>query len=148
MTEHKPLILVADDESHVLHVVSLKLAQAGCDVLTAENGREALEAAQQHDINLLITDHQMPLLSGIELARRLAADDATSHIPVMLLTARGYTLRSKQLTGTRIAHVLTKPFSPTDLIDHVKRLIVEATNGANPQTVAAWPPEDSKPEAA
>lgn len=144
MPQHKPLVLVADDETHILHVLSLKLTQAGCEVLTVEDGQAALRLARQHDIDLLITDHQMPLLSGIELARRLAADPATSFIPVMLLTARGYNIRPRRLEGTRIAHILTKPFSPTDLIDNVKRLIHDGVRNTAPPTDIP----DMKPQAA
>jgi two-component system, OmpR family, alkaline phosphatase synthesis response regulator PhoP len=76
-------ILVADDESHILHVVSLKLKNAGYRVLTARDGQEALEMAQQEKPDLLITDYHMPQLSGIELCRRLKQDPATSSIPAM-----------------------------------------------------------------
>jgi len=57
-------ILVADDESHILHVVSLKLRNAGFQVVTARDGQEALELAQQEMPDLLITDYHMPQLSG------------------------------------------------------------------------------------
>ena len=64
-------ILVADDESHILHVVSLKLRNAGYRVVTARDGQEALELAQQEHPDLLITDYHMPQLSGLELCQRL-----------------------------------------------------------------------------
>ncbi len=64
-------ILVADDESHILHVVSLKLRNAGFKVLTARDGQEALEMAQQNHPDLLITDYSMPQLSGLELCQQL-----------------------------------------------------------------------------
>ena len=58
-------ILVADDESHILHVVSLKLTNAGYRVLTAHDGQEDLEIAQQEKPDLLIADYHMPQLSGL-----------------------------------------------------------------------------------
>src|SRR5205814_4171632 len=85
-------ILVADDESHILHVVSLKLRNAGFNVLTARDGAEALEMAQQQHPDLLITDCHMPQLSGLELCQRLKQDARTSDIPAIMLTARGYHL--------------------------------------------------------
>src|SRR5437868_8690401 len=85
-------ILVADDETHILHVVSLKLRNAGFNVITARDGQEALEMAQQEKPDLIITDYHMPQLSGLELCQRLKKDPATSAIPAIMLTARGYQL--------------------------------------------------------
>src|SRR5688572_2477100 len=85
-------ILVADDESHILNVVSLKLRNAGFRVLTAADGQEALDLAAQEQPDLLITDYHMPHLSGIELCRRLRQEPATAGIPAVMLTARGYHL--------------------------------------------------------
>jgi CheY-like chemotaxis protein len=67
-------ILVADDESHILSVVSLKLRNAGYRVLTAADGQEALDVALHERPDLLITDYHMPQLSGLELCRRLKQD--------------------------------------------------------------------------
>src|SRR5580693_1761960 len=88
-------ILVADDESHILHVVSLKLRNAGFDVVTAGDGQEALELASSEQPDLLITDYHMPQLSGLELCRKLKQDPATAKIPAIMLTARGYHLEAK-----------------------------------------------------
>src|SRR6266700_645735 len=85
-------ILVADDETHILHVVSLKLRNAGFNVITAQDGQEARELAQQETPELIIPDHHMPQLSGLELCQRLKQDPATSAIPAIMLTARGYHL--------------------------------------------------------
>src|SRR5438874_11402246 len=83
-------ILVADDESHILHVVSLKLRNAGYRVVTARDGQEALELATIEKPDLLITDYHMPQLSGLELCQKLKQDPATRQIPTIMLTARGY----------------------------------------------------------
>src|SRR6266513_2419323 len=88
-------ILVADDESHILHVVSLKLRNAGFRVVTARDGQEALEMAQQEKPDLLITDYHMPQLSGLELCQRLKQDASTAMIPAIMLTARGYHLEPR-----------------------------------------------------
>jgi len=67
-------ILVADDETHILHVVSLKLRNAGFTVITARDGQEALDLALSEVPDLLITDYHMPQLSGLELCRRLKTE--------------------------------------------------------------------------
>lgn len=125
MTERT--ILVADDESHILHVVSLKLKNAGYRVLTARDGQEALELAQQEKPDLLITDYHMPQLSGIELCRRLKQDPATSHIPAIMLTARGYELEPTDTEQSGILRMLSKPFSPRHLLSTVEEVLTGAT---------------------
>src|SRR5579864_9338974 len=109
-------ILVADDESHILNVVSLKLRNAGYRVITAGDGQEALDLAVQERPDLLITDYHMPRLSGIELCRRLKQDVQTSSIPAIMLTARGYQLDEQDRSDNGILQMLSKPFSPRHLL--------------------------------
>lgn len=114
----RPRILIADDEQHIVSVLSMTLRRRGYEVLTADNGEKALDLAGAFEIDLAIVDQTMPGMSGIELADRL---DAV--IPVMLVTAR------PQLTEhdyDRIAAVIHKPFSPKDLVAQVESLIGQA----------------------
>ena len=124
MTGHgQKTILVADDESHILHVVSLKLRNAGFRVLTANDGQEALDLAQQERPDLIITDYHMPLLSGLELCRRLKQNPATGSIPAIMLTARGYHLEPRDTEESGIRVMLSKPFSPRHLLATVNEMI-------------------------
>jgi two-component system alkaline phosphatase synthesis response regulator PhoP len=116
-------ILVADDESHILHVVSLKLRNAGFEVLTAADGQEALELAQSEHPDLLITDYHMPQLSGLELCQKLKQDPGTAKIPAIMLTARGYQLDLKDTEGSGILRMLSKPFSPRHLLTTVNEVL-------------------------
>jgi CheY-like chemotaxis protein len=116
-------ILVADDESHILHVVSLKLRNAGFRVLTARDGQEALEMAQQSHPDLLITDYHMPQLSGLELCQRLKQDAGTCNIPAIMLTARGYHLEPTDTEQSGILRMLSKPFSPRQLLTTVNEVL-------------------------
>jgi len=119
-------ILVADDESHILHVVSLKLQNAGYRVLTARDGREALEIAQHEHPDLIITDYHMPELSGLELCRRLKEQEATSNIPAIMLTARGYCLDEQDTEKSGIRCMISKPFSPRQLLATVNDVLSRA----------------------
>jgi CheY-like chemotaxis protein len=119
-------ILVADDESHILHVVSLKLRNAGFNVITARDGQEALELAQQNRPDLLITDYHMPQLSGLELCQKLKQDPATSGIPAIMLTARGYQLEPHDTEESGILRMLSKPFSPRHLLSTVNEVLEQA----------------------
>ena len=116
-------ILVADDESHILHVVSLKLRNAGFEVVTARDGQEALELAQQEMPDLLITDYHMPQLSGLELCQRLKQDPKTKDIPAIMLTARGYHLEPHDTEQSGILKMLSKPFSPRHLLATVNEVL-------------------------
>jgi CheY-like chemotaxis protein len=116
-------ILVADDETHILHVVSLKLRNAGFTVVTARDGQEALEMAQAERPDLIITDYHMPQLSGIELCQRLKQDPATSGIPAIMLTARGYHLDPADTEQSGILRMLSKPFSPRQLLSTVTEVL-------------------------
>ena len=119
-------ILVADDESHILHIVSLKLQNAGYRVITAHDGQEALEVAGTEHPDLLITDYHMPELSGLELCHRLKDDPTTKDIPAIMLTARGYHLEPHDTQDSGILRMLSKPFSPRQLLATVNELLPAA----------------------
>lgn len=119
-------ILVADDESHILHVVSLKLRNAGYRVVTARDGQEAFETAQAERPDLIITDYHMPQLSGLELCRKLKQDPSTQNIPAIMLTARGYHLEPHDTEQSGILRMLSKPFSPRHLLATVNDVLTNA----------------------
>jgi CheY-like chemotaxis protein len=116
-------ILVADDESHILNVVSLKLSNAGYVVVTASDGQEAFEMATAQRPDLIITDYHMPLLSGLELCQKLRQSDATAGIPTILLTARGYGLEPADMEQNGISRLVSKPFSPRQLLATVNEML-------------------------
>lgn len=120
---HTRRILIADDEAHVTHIVGAKLRRAGFEVTVAGDGEEALRQALESAPDLLITDLQMPYLSGFEVAMRLKADARTAGVPVLLLTARGYVLDPAELALTNIRQVMAKPFSALSLLDAVQRTL-------------------------
>lgn len=123
-------ILVADDESHILHVVSLKLRNAGYSVVCARDGQEALDLCGQQRPDLIITDYHMPQLSGLELCQRLKQDPATAGIPAIMLTARGYSLSDADTANSGICRMLTKPFSPRHLLATVTEVLDGQLRGA------------------
>ncbi|MCK6483877.1 MAG: response regulator [Phycisphaerae bacterium] len=116
----KRTVLVCDDEPHILHVVASKLRNAGFEVLTAEDGGEALELARAHHPHLVLTDCQMPELSGLELATLLHGQSDLAQVPVLMLTARGYSIAPADLEGTNIREVIPKPFSPREILQKVQ----------------------------
>jgi CheY-like chemotaxis protein len=129
-------ILVADDESHILNVVSLKLRNAGYRVLTASDGQEALELAMQEQPDLLLTDYHMPHLSGLELCMRLKQETSIRAIPAIMLTARGYHLEPQDTEQSGILQMISKPFSPRHLLAAVEEVIGKPGAGALEKDVA------------
>jgi two-component system, OmpR family, alkaline phosphatase synthesis response regulator PhoP len=118
-------ILVCDDEPHILHVVAAKLRNGGFEVITASDGEEAFETAKKQKPDLIMTDYQMPYLSGLELCAKLRTDAGTSGIPVIMLTARGFSLGQDDFKDTNIRKILPKPFSPREVLASVKEILGE-----------------------
>ena len=116
-------IIVADDEAHILHIVSMKLRNAGYEIITAMDGEEALELCRSENPDMLITDYQMPYMSGLELCLELRKDAQTRDIPALMLTARGFDIESEEMQAARISAVLAKPFSPREVLQKVKDMI-------------------------
>ncbi|MCX5685671.1 MAG: response regulator [Planctomycetota bacterium] len=118
-------ILVADDEAPIANAVAMKLRNAGFEVTVALDGQEAFERAMEDRPDFIVTDLQMPGMSGLELCARLTAELAPG-IPTILLTAKGFELEQKDLAGLPIRRVMTKPFSPRELLASVQDALGEA----------------------
>lgn len=116
-------ILVADDSMTILAMVSSRLERAGYDVVTAARGDEALRLAQENRPRLVLLDVEMPGLDGVEVARRIRADETLAGTFIVLLTSLSEA--SEVATGMAAGAdaYLTKPFSPQDLQTQVEQLI-------------------------
>ncbi|MBX3084233.1 MAG: response regulator transcription factor [Anaerolineae bacterium] len=113
-------ILVADDEQPILDTVRTYLIEAGLQVVTAKNGREAVFAFRHENPALVILDVMMPDMDGWEAARLIRKESA---VPLLFLTARVDDI--DHVTGLEIGadEYLTKPFSPRVLVAHVRALL-------------------------
>jgi diguanylate cyclase (GGDEF)-like protein len=119
-------ILVADNEPDILRFVEVNLRLEGFDVITAKDGREALENAIDKRPALVLLDVMMPELDGFEVCRRLRADSRTSHIPVIMLTGKSLTVdKVVGLTAGADDYVL-KPFDPIELVARVRTTLQRA----------------------
>jgi len=119
-------ILVCDDEAPIRHVIAHRLRGAGFTVREARTGLEGFKAitgAEAFRPHLIITDYQMPEMSGIEMAASLKKFEPAAATPVLMLTARGYTLTPEELATTNIRHVISKPFGVRVLLDRVQELL-------------------------
>lgn len=118
-------VLVVDDEIHIVHVVAIKLRNNGYEVITAGNGAEAFELACQEKPNIIVTDYQMPVMSGLELVQKLRNNQQTKDIPVILLTARSFAIEDKQKQELGIAQCISKPFSPKELLADIEDILYQ-----------------------
>lgn len=114
-------ILVADDNRVMLNIVRFNLEQAGFAVTVARDGSEAWDLLQAEDVDLLITDYQMPGMNGEKLCRRLRAEASLKNLPVIILSAKGLELDLTRLKEELELHeVVFKPFSPSSLVATVQ----------------------------
>ena len=116
-------VLVADDEIHIRRVVALKLRNNGFDVVLAENGKEAFKLACSEKPDIVVTDYQMPAMTGLELIEALRANAGTANVPVIMLTARNFAIEDDVKEKLRISECLSKPFSPKELLQHVEDVL-------------------------
>ena len=115
--------LVVDDEIHIVQVVAIKLRNNGFDVRTAENGAVALKCVKAEKPDVIVTDFQMPVMSGLELIENLRSEPETSDIPVIMLTARGFAIDEEKKQQLNITACLSKPFSPREVLQCIEETL-------------------------
>jgi two-component system, chemotaxis family, chemotaxis protein CheY len=116
MTPNPKRALVAEDNAALARVIAVTLRREGFEVVAACNGEEAWRQAQQQGFDLVVTDQQMPLMTGLELCERLRASATHRDTPVVLLTAKGLELEREEVRDRYgVAELLLKPFSPAAL---------------------------------
>jgi CheY-like chemotaxis protein len=116
-------ILVVDNEPHILKLVSFTLKSHGFEVLEASDGLSAIDTAVADQPDLILMDVVMPVLSGYEASERLKNDPRTSHIPIMMLSARSQPSEQNEGLERGALSYITKPFTPNELVRHVTELI-------------------------
>ena len=115
-------ILAVDDERHIVRLVQINLVKEGYTVVTATNGREAIEKAREDKPDLIVMDVMMPEMDGFEALEKIKADPELMAIPVIMLTAKAQDadVFSGWQKGADL--YLTKPFNPSELLTFVKRI--------------------------
>ncbi|MEM7623133.1 MAG: response regulator, partial [Planctomycetota bacterium] len=105
------LVLICDDEVHIRAVLERRFAAKGWRVLTAADGVELVETARRERPHVIVSDHQMPEMTGAEASRKLSEDPETAGIPILLLSGRGHLIDADMIAGTAVYTTLPKPFS-------------------------------------
>jgi two-component system, cell cycle response regulator DivK len=124
MTDHnKPLILVVDDYQDAREMYAEYLQFSGFRVAEAKNGNEAVEQAFALKPDLILMDLSLPGMDGWEATRRLKADEATRHIPIVALTGHALAGASEGARKAGCDSFVTKPCLPDDLVVEVRRML-------------------------
>ena len=116
-------ILIVDDEYYMHRLMQHHLARAGFEILGARSGREAIEMAVREKPDLVIMDVMMAEMDGLTALKGLKDSESTRGIPVIMLTASAHTLTREQSESSGAAAFFTKPFSPTQLLAEIRRLL-------------------------
>lgn len=124
-------ILAVDDERHIVRLVEVNLQRAGYDVVTAYDGREALEKVKAEKPDLIVLDVMMPLMDGFEVLSNLKKDPETKEIPVIMLTAKAQDADVFRGWQSGVDCYLTKPFNPMELLTFVKRIFDTPSGGGD-----------------
>jgi DNA-binding response OmpR family regulator len=123
--DHKPRILVAEDERDIRELIGFTLRFAGLDVTLTRNGIEAVEQAPILKPDLIMLDVRMPRMTGYEACRVLKDNPDTCQIPIVILSAKGQEGEIQEGIESGADHYIVKPFAPDELTKRVKEILRE-----------------------
>ena len=123
-------ILVVDDDKTTRKLLSLYLKAKGYEVVTAENGLDAMEKLGTENINLVVTDMNMPYMDGIELTKNLRADDSWKDLPIVMVTTEADDDERKKAYDMGVDDYLVKPANAEQISDSIKKILKKIFKGA------------------
>jgi DNA-binding response OmpR family regulator len=124
-------ILVVDDDKTTRKLLNLFLKAKGYEVVTAENGLDAMEKLGTENINLVVTDMNMPYMDGIELTKNLRSDDNWKNIPIVMVTTEADEDEKKKAMDAGVDDYLVKPANAEQITDSIKRILKKLFRGAD-----------------
>ena len=122
-TGGEPLVLIADDDADIRMLVGLRLERAGCNVLRAADGEEALRLAETQTPDICVLDVTMPKIDGLGVTRALRDQADTRSVPVLLLSAKAGDEDVARGLDAGADDYLRKPFSPQELAERVEQVL-------------------------
>lgn len=117
------MIMTVDDSASVRQMVGFTLREAGYDVIEAVDGKDALNKAGGANLNLVVTDLNMPNMDGIELIRNLRAHPAHKFVPIIMLTTESQDAKKMEGKSAGATGWIVKPFKPEQLVAVIKKVI-------------------------
>ncbi len=139
-------VLIIDDEKDIVESVEYNLAKEGYKISKAYDGINGLEAVHKKLPDLVILDLMLPGMSGIEICKAMKADQKTSSIPVIMLTAKGE--ETDKIVGLEVGadDYITKPFSIRELAARIKTILKRYGKKAETATSLKFPGLDIDPD--
>jgi len=116
-------ILAVDDSSSLRQMVAFSLKAAGYDVVEAVDGQEGLDKAKQQNVDLVLSDQNMPRMDGLTLIKSLRALKGYEKVPILMLTTESSDEMKAKGRAAGASGWLVKPFDPQRLIEVVKKVI-------------------------
>jgi CheY-like chemotaxis protein len=139
------VVLIADDEEDIIRFVEINLRLEGLEVITAQDGEEALQKAFNQRPSLILLDAMMPRMDGYEVCAKLRADERTFQTPIIMLTAKSLEADRALARDVGADDCIIKPFDPTELVDRVKSRLAGATGGPRTDPWPGWGGDDPWP---
>src|SRR6267378_6105206 len=118
-------VLIVDDDPLIPLLLQHHLERAGYKMISAQNGRQALEVAARELPRLIVIDIMMPEMDGLTAVRQLKKTEATKDIPVIVIATSAHRMVQQEAEVAGAAVFLMKPFSPARLLAEIQRLIPE-----------------------
>jgi two-component system, OmpR family, phosphate regulon response regulator PhoB len=116
-------ILVVEDDKNILKLLRYNLEKAGFACFTTITGEDAFNILSSEEIALIVLDIMLPTIDGLEICKRIKQDESYSHIPVVMLTAKGEEV--DKVVGFELGadDYIVKPFSPRELVLRIKAIL-------------------------
>lgn len=115
-------VLLVDDNEELREFLTLSLRESNMDVVAVENGTQALAEVEKGKFDVLIIDSVMPGEDGIAITQRIRATKAGQRVPILMMSALSTALARRMAKSAGASEFLTKPFSPTQLLEQVRTL--------------------------
>ena len=119
----KKKILLADDEEDIKTVIKLYLESKGYDVVTSYDGLDTLDKVKAEKPDLILLDIMMPVINGFEVCKQLKADENTSDIPIVMLSAASHAYSVEQAIEAGAVDYIMKPFEPPRIEAILKKIL-------------------------
>ena len=116
-------ILIVDDETNIVLSLEFLMKQAGFQVRTAQDGEQAIQALEERVPDLVLLDVMMPRKDGYEVCQEIRRREAWSHLPVVMLTAKGRDEEREKGLAMGADDYITKPFSTQEVVETVQSIL-------------------------
>jgi len=160
MIDKQTVFLVVDDFEPMRKVTSGQLRSMGAKtVMTANNGAEALRMLQNKRVDIVLSDWNMPVMTGLDLLKAIRTDEKLSRLPFIMITAEAERYRIEEAIASGVSDLLVKPYTAERLATHVEKALISLprsglpviaahrarsdTSGAPPVSAALPPPANS-----